>query len=303
MNKQLLFLILFVILGLSSLSGQILDRQFNDLISKGDTVKQREFLEKWECKNQDDPELYIAYYNYYINKSRQETLVLGNKPKGDDVLQIMSMDSTQKEPVGYIYGGVSFRMDLLDKGFDWIKRGIEKYPDRLDMRLGLIYMLQQLRDYDQFASQITKAIDRSVINSNQWLWVSGVPLSDSEKMFLSSIQDYQVHLFNTGRYDLLDHMQIIAETLLKHYPNYIENLSNLSIICICRKQYAEALKWALKAERINPKDAVVLNNIAEIYARKGDIVNGIKYYELLIKVGDEPTQQYARQQIEKLKKD
>ena len=46
----------------------------------------------------------------------------------------------------------------------------------------------------------------------------------------------------------------------------------------------------MKAKKINPKDYIVLSNIAQAYKLKGDKNNAIKYYELTVKYGDK--QQY-----------
>ena len=97
-------------------------------------------------------------------------------------------------------------------------------------------------------------------------------------------------------------MKRIAETVLKYYPDHIESLSNLSIVLMLQKQYDKALELLLKAKKLNPKDYIVLNNIAQAYKLKGDTKNAIKYYELTIKYGDKQAKQYAKEQIKELEK-
>lgn len=96
-------------------------------------------------------------------------------------------------------------------------------------------------------------------------------------------------------------MKRIAETVLKYYPDHIESLSNLSIVYLLQKQYDKALEPLLKAEKLDPKDYIVLSNIAQAYKLKGDNKNAIKYYQLTIKHGDEQAKKYARGQIDELK--
>ena len=69
-----------------------------------------------------------------------------------------------------------------------------------------------------------------------------------------------------------------------------------------QKQYDKALGPLLKAEKLNPKDYIVLSNIAQAYKLKGDSKNAIKYYELTSKYGDEQAKKYAEGQIDELKK-
>lgn len=302
MNRQITFLLFGLTLLFNQVSGQTFKQQFNDLVSKKDTVGQQKLLEKWEKADNNDPELFVAYFNYFVIKSKNEIITLGQNPKGKDVLQIMDQDTTKKEPVGFIYGDTYYNPDLLSKGFDWINKGIKKHPNRLDMRFGKIYMFGQIEDYENFTKEIIKTIDYSAINKNKWTWADSKPLDDPKEFMLSSIQNYQVQLYNTENDDLLDNMKRIAETVLKYYPDHIESLSNLSIVFMLQKQYDKALEPLLKAEKLNPKDYIVISNIAQAYKLKGDTKNAIKYYELTIKHGDEQAEKYAQGQIDELKK-
>lgn len=302
MIKQTLILIFSLTLILNQATGQTFKQQFNELASKKDTVGQQQLLEKWEKTDSNDPELFVAYFNYFVNKSRSEIITLGQNPKGENILQIMDQDTTKKEPVGFIYGDTYFNPELLSKGFDWINKGIEKHSNRLDMRFGRIYMFGQIEDYENFTKEIIKTIDYSSTNNNKWTWADNKPLDDPKDFMLSSIQDYQIQLYNTENDDLLENMKRIAETVLKYYPDHIESLSNLSIVFMLQKQYDKALDLLFKAEKFNPKDFIVISNIAQAYKLKGDTKNAIKYYEETIKYGDEQAKQYAKEQIKELEK-
>jgi hypothetical protein len=56
----------------------------------------------------------------------------------------------------------------------------------------------------------------------------------------------------------------------------------------------------LKAEKIDRKDIIVLNNIAEVYVRKKDKSNAKIYYEKIIKNGSKEEGDDAREKIKKL---
>lgn len=302
MNRPIKFLLLVLTLLFNQVSGQTYKQQFNDLVSKKDSVGQRQLLEKWTKSDSNDPELFVAYFNFFVLKSKNEIITLGQNPKGKDVLKIMDQDTSKKEPVGFIYGDTYYNPDLLSKGFDWINKGIEKHPNRLDMRFGKIYMFGQIKDYENFTKEIIKTIDNSAINKNKWTWADSKPLDDPKEFMLSSIQNYQLQLYNTENDALLDNMKRIAETVLKYYPDHVESLSNISIVFMLQKQYDKALEPLLKAEKLNPKDYIVLSNIAQAYKLKGDNKNAIKYYELTLKYGDEQAKKYAQGQIDELKR-
>jgi len=302
MKRQVTVLIWGLTLLLSQTYGQDFKQQFSDLVSRKDTIGQLKLLQKWEKSKNDDPELYVAYYNHYVMKGMTEQITLGNNPKGENVLQIMNTDSTKKEPVGYIYGDTYYNTKLVNKGFEYIDKGIDKYPTRLDMRFGKIYMLGKTEKYEKFTQEIIKTIDYSDLIKNKWTWTDNKPVDDPEKFMLSAVQDYVLQLYNTENDALLDNMKRIAETVLKYYPNHVESLSNLSIVYLLKKEYDKALDPLLKAEKIDSKDFIVLSNIAQAYKLKGDYKKAIEYYELTEKYGDDEAKKYAKKQIEQLKK-
>ena len=302
MNKKVTLLIFGLTLVFNQVFGQTFKQQFNEFVSKKDTLGQQQLLDKWEKSDSNDPELYIAYFNYFVKKSVKEVVTLGQNPEGNDVLQIMDKDSSKKEPVAYLYGDTYYDQNILKKGFDYIDKGLSKYPNRLDMRFCKIYLLGQIENYEKFTVEIINTIDYSHVNKNKWTWADNKPLGDPENFMLSSIQDYQLQLYNTENDNLIENMKRIAEAVLKYYPEHIESLSNISIVFMLQKQYDKALDTLLKAEKLNPKDCIVLNNIAQTYKLKGDTINAIKYYKLTIQYGDDKAKNYANGQIEELLK-
>lgn len=302
MSKKRTWLILGFILLLTQGCGQSYKKQFNELVSKSDTLGQKKLLQKWEQVNSNDPELYVAYFNFYVRKSEKSIVRIDSDGKDKGGYQVMKEDSSVKEPVAYIYGDSYFDRGILQRAIEYIDKGIKKFPNRLDMRFGKIYMYGQANDYEKFTEEIIHTINHSATNKNKWTWKDSKPLDSPQQFFLSALQDYQVQLYETEKDELLGNMGRIAEAVLKYYPDHIESLSNLSVVYMLQKQYDKGLTPLLKAEKLNPKDYIVLSNIAQAYKLKGDKKNAIKYYELTIKYGDEQAIEYAQGQIEQLKK-
>ncbi len=301
MTKRAFFFIFCLTLIFNQSFAQTLKEQFNALMYKKDTVGQLELLKKWEKSDNNDPELFVSYYNYFVIRSMSEIITVGQDPKGEDVFQIMSQDTTVKEPVAYIYSDTHFEPEFLSKAFDIITKGIEKYPNRLDMRFGKTYIFMQIGDYENLTREIIKVVDYSVLNNNQWFWSDNEKIDEPKEFMLSSIQDYQYQIYNTGNDELLDNTKRISEAVLKYYPDHVESLSNIAVVYLIHNDHDKALEFLLKAEKLNPTDFIVLSNIAHTYKQKGDNANSIKYYELTVKYGDEQAKEYAREQIAKLK--
>ena len=159
-----------------------------------------------------------------------------------------------------------------------------------------------MEDWENFTNEIVKAVRYSKQNKNKWTWTNGAKKENGESFFLSGIQDYQVQLYNTGDDKLLGNMATIATEVLMIYPNHIESLSNLSISYLVSGQHDKAIETLLKAEKLNPKDAIVLGNIAHGYKLKGEKDKAIEYYEKVVANGDSEMIEFAQQQIQELKK-
>lgn len=299
--KRLIILIFGLIFLTNFCSAQDYFSNFQKSLTDNDTIRQWEILQKWEKENPQDAELFISYFNSYFNKSRNEILIVsaGNPPQGENYY---ALSDSLGNYAGFMCSQINYDDAYLKKGLEKIDEGIKLYPNRLDMRFGKIYAFGQIKDWQSFTNEIIKTINYSAITDNQWSWTNNEPLENGKEFFLSSLQDYQFQLYNTKENDLIPFMQEIAKTVLTYYPNHIESLSNLAIGYLIAKEYDNTLEYLLKAEKINAKDYIVLLNIAYAYREKGEKNKAIDYYKKVIDYGDEEAKNYAKEEIENLKK-
>jgi tetratricopeptide (TPR) repeat protein len=273
--------------------------EFESYRQQGDSIKQKEVLVKWEKKDPKNAELFTSYFNYYFLKSKQEFISLTtNQPKGKS---FQFQDSTGLT-AGFLGSQILYDKEILQKGIDKIDEGIKLYPNRLDMRFGKIHVYGQTEDWENFTNEIINTVKYSAINNNSWTWTNNEPVVDGKKIMLSSIQDYQLQLYNTEDDDLLKNMQAIANEILNIYPNHIESLSNISITYLLTGDFENGIETLLRAEKIAPKDIVILANIAHGYKLSKNKEKSIEYYKKVIEHGDDQEKNFAKQQINLLKK-
>ncbi len=282
------------------LSAQSYKEQFDKLLMAGDSTGQAELLNNWQNSNDINPEYYVAYYNYFIHKAKTSGIEIGQNPQGEEFLEITNPDNG--ENAGYMYESSYYDSLMVVQAVDSLNKGIKLYPSRLDMRFGKIYALGEIQDYQTFTEEIIRVVEQSSVIKSNWLWAFDKPWPDAEERMLSSIQDYQYQLYNVGDDALLVNMKRIAEVVLKYYPKHVPSLSNASISHLVKGEWDEALVYLHRAEKIDPKDYIVLGNIAHAYKSKKDNKKAIKYNELVIKYGDESSKENAQKQIELLKK-
>ena len=288
----------FFFLVSKTLIGQDFETKFRDLYSANDTNAQAVLLKEWELAKPKDPELFIAYFNHYVNLSRREIVTMDSFSKSRNAFAIT--DSVTGKTVGFMNSSIQYVPAILQKGFDKINQGIALHPLRLDMRFGKIYMLGQSENYPEFTKIILQTIEYGNTIKSAWLWKEDKPLDDAVNFFLKSMQDYNYTIYDTEDDNLLPYMRQISEAVLKYHPNHLESLANIAMTYLIIGDNDKALPYLLKAEKINPKDMVILNNLAEAYKRKNDKVKAKVYYEKMIQYGKPDEVEYAKEKLKAL---
>lgn len=281
----------------SGVLAQDFEAQFNSAFQKQDTAKQRNVLVQWEQDAPEDPELFTSYFNYYFRLAKKEVMTLSGEQPGTAYLTLE--DSTGKT-AGYMGSNTHYHAEIMSKAFMKIDKGIELYPNRLDMRFGKIHVLGEVEDWTGFTEAIVKTLHYSIQNANQWTWTHGEKRAGGETFFLSALQDYQLTLYNKNDDALLQNMRTIAQQVLEYYPNHVESLSNLSVTYLLTGDYDKGIEALVKAEAINPDDGVVLSNIAQAYKLKGDTPKAKVYYMKMLQLEDPQAVAFAKQQLEQL---
>lgn len=300
--KNISFFLLSLASTLLGLHAQGFMQQFATLHTQKDTAAQRLLLQKWEQTTLNDPDLYVAYFNYYVSKAEHQVIELGQNPEGKEALRLTQQDAEGKEvTAGFMYGGTFYQPDLVAKGIVWVRKGIELFPTRLDMRFGEAYMYTELKQWDSLTSVVIKTIDYGNTINNKWLWRDGEAMDDGKEAMLSSIQRYQYQMYQTGEDSLLENTRQISETILKYYPDHVESISNISVYYLLKENFDKALELMKKAEQYAPKDPIILGNIAYVYKHQNNIKMAILYYKKVIKYGDAESKDYAKEQLTKLK--
>ncbi|MDB5148310.1 MAG: hypothetical protein JWQ57_2330 [Mucilaginibacter sp.] len=299
MKLKLTFLLTAVVCFTQPVVAQNYMADFKALVARNDTAAAFKLLQGWQKTGMNDPDFYIATYNYYAKKGITEVLSLQKDQPDGKSLQLT--DSAGKV-AGYLGGGQpSYNLTYLNKGFEYIDAGIAKFPARLDMRFGKVYLLGKIENYKLFTKEIINAVTYGQTIGFKWIWSEGKPLEDPEGFMLSNIQTYVVQLYNAGDQNM-DYIRDISLAILKYKPDNVVSLSDLSISYLAKKDYAHALEALLKAEKLAPHDYIVLNNIAYCYKLQGNKPNALKYYQLVKQYGNDEVKADADKKIAELNK-
>lgn len=279
-------------------SAQSRTQQFNQLLDKNDTARAQVLLTQWKKDVPGDPEWYVARYNFLVWSSMKSIVTIGSNPKGNNYMEITPTDTSVDATPQFMYADVYYQPKQVASAIACIDSAIALFPDRLDLRFGKIYLLGETQSYQAFADEIVKTIHYGATFNHNWKWTDGLAIDGGIASFNESIQSYIVQLYDTNVDSLGVQIGQIATAVLQYDPNNIENLSNLAISYMLASNYEEALKPLLKAETVDPTDAIVLSNIAFCYHRINNKEQAIAYYEKSIKYGDREMKAFSYEQIQ-----
>ena len=275
MKKKLLLLVISCLFGFCTLA-QSYRGNFIAALNEKKMPKAEEILKAWNLADANDPELYIAYLNYYT---------------------VLSKDANVINASGY-------DQKYSKMALDFITEGIERFPTRFDMRMAKIHMLGELRNYPAYVEEVLNLIRYSVRIQNNWKREEFYLLDKADNMFFDAVMDYQGFLFSKGEPAQFRDVIRISEEMLKFYPKNVQSLLIMSTVYIAQQDFDKSLKALTQAIAIEPANAVLLYNLATVYNRKGDKANAKKYFELTIpqcKEEEEHVKEAAKIRLAELK--
>lgn len=266
-------------------------------VNDSDVHALKTMIEQWEQAEPESPDVYAAWYNYYIKLAMTDVVALTTTAPEDNQEALQLMDSTGVV-AGYMYGIESYNDSILQIGYQKLNTAIKLFPDRLDLPFGKVAMLFRQQLYSEVMQEFRNVLDRSEKNGNRWLWTLNQPLDDGEYILKDSMQDYFVQLFDAGQ---SDYASQLVEWMLQLYPTDIIFCSDKASLLAIAKRYSEALPIYLSIYEDNPDDIIVASNIAHIYYTLGDKEATLKYYSKLLQCGDSEIEGLAKQRMKEAK--
>lgn len=262
-----------------------------DAIGRHDYGAADSLLSLWYDDEPDSPELIIAKFNRYLNESRQSVILLSDdvSPQGE---AFMLSDSTDNI-VGSISEAVEWNDSLFEMAREILSRGIEKYPDRLDMRFGYCAALEMRGRYSGLADMLEQTLDYGSRIDYAWLWTDGKPLDNPVDVMLDSMWDYSRMVYETED-DALTY--IICSDVLKYFPDELRFINMYGAIKYFEGSKEDALKYFRQALTLSPQDEIVMSNIARVSFEVGDYRRADKMCDAILAIdgADQEIKDFAR---------
>jgi len=250
-----------------------------DLRKEGKFDELHKQLQMWEAKEPNNLEMFVAYFNYYVNRKMTSQIMLG-----EDAL----------------YESRKFDKDDVVVAVGYLDKGLKIAPNRLDMRMGKIYILNEIERYEDAGNELYAALEASKKIDNKWLWRDNEEFGGGEKGFLSAAQGHYDLWFDKGTEAALKQFKRCTEKQIELYPEDVFAYNNMAGYYYAKKETQKVLEYLLQAELKAPNDCVVLLNIGKIYLEKEDKEKAKKYFTKVLDIGDEEEKDIAKYFLEKL---
>ena len=94
-------------------------------------------------------------------KSRNEIIHIDTKLPNNvnDAIQLTNPDSSKV--VGYLFGKIHINQKILLDGLNEFKKGLQKYPNRLDMHFGFAYVTREATMYLDMSNSLIDILNIS----------------------------------------------------------------------------------------------------------------------------------------------
>ena len=149
--------------------------QFRAAFKAGDLVGAEKVLADWEKATPKDPDLYVARFNFLLNKATKRTSV-----PAPAVAAGPAAAATSRPAVVV----VSYDPATMAQAAAVLKQGIALAPERLDMRMGLAKSYEMAGQPAPLLQTIREALAARKNGGKPWLWRDGAPLPGPEQAFV-----------------------------------------------------------------------------------------------------------------------
>lgn len=277
--------------------------EYDNLLSARNLEGIAALLPKWEKAEPKNPELYIAYFNYYLLKGQRSTHSLDTYKK-DNNNSLALVDKKTNKIAGYLNNNIWYEKEDVDKALSYLEKGLKFGKNRLDMYFGRIHILGEIGEYEKQSQKIIEVLKLGKQINHKWLWSMNevIPSSKSEHFFLISINEYYKALLQKSEPKTFLAAEKACVAQLKLYPKDVEVHNYLALAYIGQGKIQEALNVLLKADKLAKEDYTILFNMASCYETLKQYDKAKECYLRIKKNPDKQVQDMADQKLSELKK-
>ena len=277
MMRRVLFL-LIVWVGLSSLVlADGFREQFRAAFKAGDLAGAERVLTEWEKATPKDPDLYVARFNFLLNKAARRTPV-----PAAAVVVAAGAPAPPPRPQAMM---VSYDPATMAQAAAVLKQGIALAPERLDMRMGLAKSYEMAGQPAPLLQTIRETLEARKNGGKPWLWRDGVPLPGPENTFVpAAIEPFASNYWKQPGDKGLENGRPIAELMEQYFPQNSLGYFNMGVYYAHLHKTQESYEKMQQADALDPNDISTLMNLTRMAIELKQKDKAMAYQERLRKL-------------------
>jgi tetratricopeptide (TPR) repeat protein len=274
----------FGLLSLFPLMGftQKFEADFWTKIESEDTTGLLMIVKQWEAKHPNDPEMFVAYANYHGKKAFRELVQMTTeKPEG---VEFMELTDSLGNQGGYLHSEMIVNDSSVQTAVRYLDKAISLFPNRLDFRLGKIFLTRESEHWDWMETEIVATLQQSMKLEHRWKTEHNEKIKEAQPFLYSSLQETFYVLFESGLPYAYDIIERSSRLIIQQQDQNVIALSNIATCLMMKEKHLDALTYLNKAYQISPNDIIIVGNEAFCHWRLGHFEDAKRFYKIALEM-------------------
>jgi tetratricopeptide (TPR) repeat protein len=214
---------------------------------------------------------YAGYFAYEISSREEKDMWQEAIDYFEKAISLGYKETGDLEGYVYTYLNEAYtKLDKPDKALEWLQKGVDKYPNNLNVLYGLINYYMSKGDSGAALSYIAKAKEKDPSNAIL-LFAEGTlynDLGNNEK----AIESYNTAItVNPGMYDPYFNKAVVYYNIAVKYTEEA-NLAKTDdeyyrLMGLAEEEFKKAVEPMEKANELKPNDSAIMETLKSLYYR------------------------------------
>ncbi|MFD2786926.1 tetratricopeptide repeat protein [Hymenobacter rubripertinctus] len=254
---RFLFFLVFGLGASLTVAAQTFAIDYRRAMQARDTAKTRKVLAAWQLKEPQNPDWYVAKFNYQLRQAYR--VIVGNAPAAGRGVAVQQKDKA----IGSMNEG--YEPKLLAAARTTLREGIKVAPERLDMRFGLAKSYEMTHEPAAQIEVLTVALAERKAGGKPWRWQEGKPLPEPEAVFLpENLEEYMLPYWQADTPEDAEVARQLAELVNEYYPASSLGPFNLGMYYTMTGQEEKGYSFFQQANTRRPSDWQTLANLTRL---------------------------------------
>lgn len=237
------------------------------------------FIEASREANKDDPAYYVASANYWWGLANEPFMSTKPAVDGDFVIA----DPKTGEAVGSISTTGRARPEFPQKGIALLTEGYKRFPHRLDIGMGLAYMLREENKQTECFEVLERVLANSAKHGSELRWKDGGHLPEPAEVYIPELMNgYAAGFYRLESPEGDELSRRLCESVIAIYPDHPYAYNILAALSMANKDDKSAVEFLRTGLSKAPDDTLMMLNLANAYRRLGDNAQAVATYRLIL---------------------